>query len=62
VTPGDQVAVSFEDRVGTDQQLQTPQCWSRQRMQQRRQPRSVDRFEPDLLSIELALQHRQLMS
>jgi hypothetical protein len=31
-------------------------------VQQRRQPRSVDRFEPDLLPVELSLQHRELVA
>jgi hypothetical protein len=31
-------------------------------VQQRRQPRPIGRFEPDLLPVELALQHRELMA
>jgi hypothetical protein len=30
-------------------------------VQQCRQPRSVDRFEADLLTVELAPQHRELV-
>ena len=45
-----------EDRVWPDQQPQAPQRRPRQRVQQRGLPRSIDRLEPDLLPVEVALQ------
>ncbi|MGC9671303.1 hypothetical protein ACNTMW_32760 [Planosporangium sp. 12N6] len=52
----------LEDRVGPDQQPQTPQGRPWQRVQKRGQPRPIGRFEPDLLPAELALQHCELMT
>jgi hypothetical protein len=62
VAAGDQVTVPLEDRVGPDQQPEASQSRPRQRVQQRGKPRSIDRFEPDPLPVELALQHRQLVT
>jgi hypothetical protein len=62
VAARDQVTVPSEDRVGPDQRPQTPQGRSGQRLQQRAQPRPIGRCEPDLLTVELALQHRELVA
>jgi hypothetical protein len=62
VAASDQVTVPLEDRVGPNQQPQAPQRRPRQRVQQRGQPRAVDRLESNLLPVELALQHRELMA
>jgi hypothetical protein len=62
VAARDQVTVPLEDRVGPHQQPQAPQGRSRQRVQQCGQPRPIDRLQPDLLPVELALQHRELVA
>jgi hypothetical protein len=62
VPAGDQVAVPSEDRVGPNQQPQAPQGRPGQRVQQRGQPRPIGRCEPDLLPVEVALHHRELVA
>ena len=58
----DQVTVPLENRVGPDQQPQTPQGRPRQRVKQSGQPHPIHRLEPDPLPVELALQNRELMA
>jgi hypothetical protein len=62
VATGEQVAVPPEDRVGSDQQPQPPECRPGQRVQQRGQPRPIGRCEPDLPPVELTLHHGELMT
>jgi hypothetical protein len=54
-----------QDRVGSHQQPQALQAGPRQRVQQRvqqrGQPRPVGRVEPYPLTVELPLQHRELV-
>lgn len=58
----DQIAVPAQDGIRADQQSQTAQCRSWQRVQQRRKQCPVDWGELDFLAAELALQHGDLVS
>jgi hypothetical protein len=59
---GIQVTVPTQDRVGPHQQPQTVQAGSGQPVQQRGQPGPIGWVEPDPLSVELAVQHRELVA
>jgi hypothetical protein len=48
--------------VSGRQQAQAPHRRPRQRVQQRGQPRPIDRLEPDPRPVELALHHRKLVT
>jgi hypothetical protein len=58
---GMQVTVPAQDRVGSHQQPQVLQSRPGQSVEQRSQPCSVGRLEPDSLPVELAVQHRELV-
>jgi hypothetical protein len=62
VAASHQVTVPSEDRVGPDQQPQTVQAGSGQLVQKRGQPCPVGWVKPDPLSVELTLQHGELVA